>query len=71
MKIQNYWGISIRDGIRHFVLTHSPFPKKSRDAESRLETIADRFWVADSFLNMRTEKTMLNSYIKRLGQQLL
>jgi hypothetical protein len=69
-KVKNYWGISIRHGVRHFVLKHTPWPDKSRDAEQHSKNIAERFWVADSFLDMRNEKTMVNSYIKRLGEQL-
>ena len=69
-KIENYWAVSFRGGIRHFVLIHTPFPKRTEEASARVKQIANRFWVADSFLNMRTEKTMLNSYIKRLGEQL-
>ena len=70
-KKENYWGISIRGGIRHFVLTHSPWPERSEACEDRLKRIAERFWVPDQFLNMRTERTMVNSYIKRLGEQLV
>ncbi len=70
-KVENYWGISIRGGIRHFVLTHTPWIKgSSKECEAQVKRIANRFWVAEQFLNMRTEKTMLNSYIKRLGEQL-
>ncbi len=51
-------------------MKHTPWPKNSYDAEQHSKNIAERFWVADSFLDMRTEKKMLDSYIKRLGEQL-